>query len=73
MIAATGQPRSTLCTACFSGQYPIELPPEDRRGKMLLEQPALPGMYKRVQTGCEPGPDSEFELDDTERPLKEKV
>ena len=38
MIAATKQPRSTLCTACFSGQYPIELPAEDRRGKMLLEK-----------------------------------
>lgn len=44
MIAATGQPRSSLCTACFTGEYPIELPPEHRRGKMLLEQPELPGM-----------------------------
>ncbi|WP_246836316.1 amidophosphoribosyltransferase [Nesterenkonia sp. NBAIMH1] len=74
MIAATGQPRSTLCTACFTGEYPIELPPEDRRGKMLLEQPRLPGMpYQRPQTGCEPGPDSEFELDETEPPLREEV
>ena len=73
MIAATGQPRSSLCTACFSGEYPIELPPEERRGKMLLEQPSLPGMKKRAQAGCEPGPDSEFELDENERPLKEKV
>ena len=73
MIAATGQPRSTLCTACFSGQYPIELPPEERRGKMLLEQPALPGMpHRRAQTGCEPGPDAEFELDDTEVPLTQE-
>ncbi|MGN6090555.1 MAG: amidophosphoribosyltransferase [Actinomycetes bacterium] len=26
MIAATGQPAQRLCTACFTGQYPIELP-----------------------------------------------
>ena len=75
MVTATGQPRATLCTACFSGEYPIELPPEGRRGKMLLEQsdqPTLPGMTKRVQTGCEPGPDSEYELDtelDEQAPL----
>ncbi|HIX00047.1 MAG TPA: amidophosphoribosyltransferase [Candidatus Nesterenkonia stercoripullorum] len=62
MIAATGQPRSTLCTACFSGEYPIELPPEERRGKLLLEQPSLPGIpSRRSQSGCEPGPDAEFE------------
>lgn len=62
MIAATGQPRSTLCTACFSGEYPIELPPEERRGKLLLEQPSLPGIpSRRTQSGCEPGPDAEFE------------
>ena len=74
MISATGQPRSTLCTACFSGQYPIELPPEERRGKMLLEQPLLPGMpHRRVQTGCEPGPDAEFELDESEPPLREEA
>ncbi len=37
MVAATEQPRDQLCTACFSGQYPIELPEEDRLGKGLLE------------------------------------
>ena len=42
MIAATEQPASQLCTACFSGQYPIELPPDDRLGKFLLEQNELP-------------------------------
>jgi amidophosphoribosyltransferase len=41
-VAATEQPRSALCTACFSGQYPIELPPAERLGKHLLEQNALP-------------------------------
>jgi amidophosphoribosyltransferase len=37
MIAATNQPRERLCTACFTGRYPIELPTEDRLGKSLLE------------------------------------
>ena len=38
MIAATKQSGDTLCTACFSGQYPIELPAADRLGKNLLER-----------------------------------
>ena len=42
MIAATHQPASELCTACFSGRYPIELPSDDRLGKDLLEQAELP-------------------------------
>ncbi|MDM8084451.1 amidophosphoribosyltransferase [Cellulomonas cellasea] len=42
MIEATEQPASQLCTACFSGNYPIELPPESRLGKQLLEQNELP-------------------------------
>ncbi len=43
MIAATEQPASQLCTACFSGKYPpIELPSQDRLGKHLLEQNELP-------------------------------
>jgi amidophosphoribosyltransferase len=38
MIAATSQEESSLCTACFTGQYPIELPTADRLGKNLLER-----------------------------------
>jgi amidophosphoribosyltransferase len=38
MIAATSQQESSLCTACFTGQYPIELPTADRLGKNLLER-----------------------------------
>jgi amidophosphoribosyltransferase len=37
MVAATEQDRSSLCTACFSGVYPIELPAEDQLGKDVLE------------------------------------
>lgn len=39
MIEATAQERSTLCTACFSGEYPIPLPEVDKLGKDLLELP----------------------------------
>jgi amidophosphoribosyltransferase len=37
MIEATGQPRESLCTACFTGDYPIPLPDESLLGKHLLE------------------------------------
>ncbi len=37
MIAATGQPKKQLCTACFTGEYPVELPDESLLGKHLLE------------------------------------
>jgi len=42
MIAATEQPASQLCAACFTGKYPIELPTADQLGKHLLEQAELP-------------------------------
>ena len=38
MIAATDQESSSLCTACFTGQYPIELPAAESLGKNLLER-----------------------------------
>lgn len=37
MIAATNQPPSQLCAACFTGEYPIELPEDGRIGKHVLE------------------------------------
>jgi amidophosphoribosyltransferase len=42
MIEATGQAEERLCAACFTGQYPIELPDERLLGKHLLEQPYAP-------------------------------
>jgi amidophosphoribosyltransferase len=38
MVRATEQKESELCTACFTGEYPIELPTSDRLGKNLLER-----------------------------------
>jgi amidophosphoribosyltransferase len=37
MIEATSQTADRLCTACFTGQYPVELPDESLLGKHLLE------------------------------------
>jgi len=37
LVAASEQPRTRLCTACFDGDYPIALPEEALLGKHLLE------------------------------------
>jgi amidophosphoribosyltransferase len=37
MVAATRQPRERLCTACFTGAYPVPLPDEAHLGKGVLE------------------------------------
>ena len=37
MIAATAQDASQLCTACFTGTYPITLPEPEHLGKGVLE------------------------------------
>ncbi|HJT04224.1 MAG TPA: amidophosphoribosyltransferase, partial [Pseudonocardiaceae bacterium] len=37
LIAASEQPASRLCTACFDGRYPIPLPAGESIGKHLLE------------------------------------
>ncbi|WP_430298352.1 amidophosphoribosyltransferase [Sinomonas sp. B1-1] len=95
MITATMQPRERLCTACFTGTYPIELPSADKLGKNLLERrDAAQGVARTVEpdgdtvpvpvadtedgghpgsTGCDPGPDSEFEPLLTEADRKETV
>ncbi|HEX5523628.1 MAG TPA: amidophosphoribosyltransferase [Pedococcus sp.] len=53
MVAATDQPRSALCTACFTGDYPIELPDQSRLGKNLFEP--LPIDVEGVSTGVAGG------------------
>ena len=37
LIAATEQPKTRLCRACFDGEYPIELPAGHLIGKHVLE------------------------------------
>jgi amidophosphoribosyltransferase len=39
MVEATRQERDRLCTACFTGQYPVPLPSAELLGKNALEQP----------------------------------
>lgn len=52
MVAASNQKESELCTACFTGTYPIELPTSDRLGKNLLEKGvatiAVEGSFNKV-------------------------
>ena len=38
LVAATEQPASRLCSACFEGRYPIELPSDTALGKNVVEQ-----------------------------------
>ncbi|MDQ4488943.1 amidophosphoribosyltransferase [Sinomonas sp. ASV486] len=95
MINATLQPRERLCTACFTGTYPIELPSADKLGKNLLE--LRDGAQASGEdgtddgaahldpvgdtetgghagsTGCDPGPDAEFEPLLTEADRKETI
>jgi amidophosphoribosyltransferase len=54
LVEATTIPGGRLCSACFDGSYPIELPPEDELGKHLLE-----GL--NVHGSGDPGPDSLLE------------
>jgi amidophosphoribosyltransferase len=46
LVEATTLPRDRLCTACFSGDYPVPLPDAEQLGKHLLEHdqaaPAVP-------------------------------
>ncbi|MER7167394.1 amidophosphoribosyltransferase [Micromonospora sp. NPDC000207] len=51
LIAATEQPKSRLCRACFDGEYPIDLPAGNQIGKHLLE-----GIGRRVTTGSSEAP-----------------
>ena len=37
MVDATARSAESLCTACFTGEYPIDLPDESLLGKHLLE------------------------------------
>ena len=37
MIEATDQPRDRLCTACFTGTYPVGTPDDGRVGKGIFE------------------------------------
>ncbi|WP_084614610.1 amidophosphoribosyltransferase [Nakamurella lactea] len=47
LVSATEQPRNRLCTACFSGEYPIAIP--EQIGKHVLEDIARGVEQDRVE------------------------
>jgi amidophosphoribosyltransferase len=38
MLQATGEGTSNFCSACFTGDYPVTIPENIRRSKLMLEQ-----------------------------------
>jgi amidophosphoribosyltransferase len=50
LTAASAQPADKLCRACFSGDYPIEIPRQDLIGKHVLE-----GLARSARVGATPG------------------
>ena len=38
MLKATGEDPNNFCSACFTGDYPIEIPDKMKQNKLLLEQ-----------------------------------
>ncbi|EWC61289.1 Amidophosphoribosyltransferase [Actinokineospora spheciospongiae] len=62
LIAASEQPRSRLCSACFDGEYPIPLPDDALIGKHLLE-----GIEKGVTGSAAPVPAAGYGAEDALR------
>jgi amidophosphoribosyltransferase len=52
LVAASEQPASRLCTACFDGRYPIPLPAAEAIGKHLLED--LDGVERGIAGDAAP-------------------
>lgn len=40
MLKATREDPNTFCSACFTGEYPVDIPEQVKRAKLILEQPA---------------------------------
>jgi amidophosphoribosyltransferase len=51
LFAASEQPVSRLCAACFDGRYPIPLPPSESIGKYLLEDAQQESHQPVLQVG----------------------
>jgi amidophosphoribosyltransferase len=57
LVKATGQVPGELCTACFTGRYPIDVQAEAKAlGKYLLDAPALPHDAVRSPLSVAPSP-----------------
>ena len=42
LVAATGAPRESFCTACFTGDYPVPVPEYDTKHVLELESRTHP-------------------------------
>ena len=54
-VVATGIPRDSFCTACFSSEYPVPIPDEQLRSKHVLELPNVRAADKPAVPGTDTG------------------
>ncbi|WP_235926039.1 amidophosphoribosyltransferase [Actinokineospora pegani] len=66
LVAASEQPKTRLCAACFDGKYPIPLPDDALIGKHLLEGIG-PGLEKGVTGSATPVPVAGYGAEDALR------
>jgi amidophosphoribosyltransferase len=59
LVSATTLPSERLCQACFTGDYPIELPAPELLGKHMLE--GISRVVESEAASGDPSPDAEFE------------
>ncbi len=38
MLKATGEDPNSFCSACFTGDYPVAIPEQVKRSKLILEK-----------------------------------
>ena len=48
MVAASGQPKSELCSACFDGVYPLGLPNDNPNSALVRSMQVEQGMSPSV-------------------------
>jgi amidophosphoribosyltransferase len=56
LVAATNQPETGLCKACFTGSYPVALPDPGHRGKEMLETGSLSPSHDPIAEEVAPDP-----------------
>ncbi|WP_424190318.1 amidophosphoribosyltransferase [Actinokineospora sp. G85] len=66
LVAASEQPKTRLCAACFDGKYPIPLPDDALIGKHLLEG-ISPALEKGVNGSATPVPVAGYGAEDALR------
>jgi amidophosphoribosyltransferase len=47
LVAATGKPAESFCNACFTGEYPVEVPEFDTKHALEVDVPLrIPGTVR---------------------------